>query len=126
MKPDTLPLGNSGENSAIQFLKDEGCTILERNYRTRFGEIDIIAQDGDFIVFVEVKTRRSIRCGNPFEAVDIRKQRRISKVALDYITRRGLHDTPARFDVIAVTPQRGGLPRIEIIRNGFDYVGPAY
>ena len=126
MKSDTLPLGNSGEDCAVEFLKSEGCTILERNYRTPFGEIDIIAKDDDFIVFVEVKTRRSLRCGNPFEAVDIRKQRRISKVALDYITRRGLHDAPARFDVIAVTPQGGDLPKIEIIRNGFDYVGPAY
>lgn len=119
-------LGQNGEDSAIQFLRKNGCIILERNYRRRFGEIDIIAKEDHCLVFVEVKTRKSLRCGNPFEAVDLRKQRQISKVALDYITRHGLFETPARFDVVSVTMQKNSSPKIDIIKNAFEYIGPTY
>ncbi len=126
IKKNSFHLGKSGEETAVLFLKKTGYLILERNYRNRFGEIDVIAKDGDFLVFVEVKTRKSFRCGKPFESVDYRKQRQISKVALDYISRNDEYDRPARFDVIAVTLQKNNQAKVDIIRNAFEFVGPTY
>lgn len=123
---DHVSLGKSGEDAAVKFLQKLEFTILEKNYRTPVGEVDIIARENDIIVFVEVKTRKSLRCGNPFEAVDLRKQRQVSKVALDYITRKGLIDSPARFDVISVTVHDERQADVEIIRNAFDFVGDSY
>ncbi|MDH4319672.1 MAG: YraN family protein, partial [Desulfobulbaceae bacterium] len=100
--PEDSPLGSKGEDAAAFHLQQKGYEILCRNYRQRFGEIDIVARDGDVLVFVEVKTRRSLRYGTPFEAIDQRKQRQLSKVALHYISRYKLYHQPARFDVIAV------------------------
>jgi putative endonuclease len=95
-------LGRRGEEAACSFLKRKGYTIVERNYRRRHGELDIIARDGATLVFVEVKTRQSRQYGSPFEAVDYRKQRQISRMALDYLQARKISDTPLRFDVVAV------------------------
>ena len=113
--------GRSGEDIAAAYLQRLGYHIITRNYRRRFGEIDIIARDVDVLVFVEVKARRSNRCGSPFEAVDRRKQRQISRVALDYITRHGLEDRPARFDVVAVFLRKDRSPQVEIIKDAFEY-----
>src|SRR5690349_20415531 len=95
-------LGISGEDVACAELQRRGYAIRERRYRTRFGEIDIIAIDGTTIVFVEVKTRLTDDYGGAAAAVTGWKQRRIASMARDYLARRGLHDCPCRFDVVAI------------------------
>jgi putative endonuclease len=112
-------LGKSGEALAIRHLKKEGYRILAHNYRNRLGEIDIIAQDGDTIVFVEVKSRRTGSFGHPKLAVNPAKQRQISKVALSYLKQYRQLDTSARFDVVSIL-SAGNAPNIEIIKNAFD------
>ena len=114
------PIGGSGEDLAAAFLQGLGYVILTRNYRKRFGEIDIIAEEGDTLVFVEVKTRSSAAFGSPLEAVDARKQQRMARAALAYLSSRRQHDRPARFDVVAVRLQPQGRPQIEHVRNAFD------
>lgn len=114
--------GRAGEDAAVRFLEKQGYSILERNYRLRSGEVDIIAHDGEYLVFIEVKTRRGQKFGTPFDAVDLRKQRQISKVALDYVRDR---DIPVRFDVVAVRlhGQAGQTARVELLKNAFEYIG---
>ena len=113
-------LGKRGEELAAAFLIRQGYTILARNYRQRYGELDIVAEEGDTLVFVEVKTRRSTRFGSAWEAVTPAKQRQISLLALDFISRRRLHDRKIRFDVVAVSMPRSGRPVVELLRNCFD------
>ena len=117
-----IGIGKSGEDLAVRYLKKQGYTIVERNYRQRIGEIDIIARDNECLVFIEVKTRRSKRYGSPFEAVDSRKQHQISRVALEYITRYQYEEMEARFDVVAVQFD-GGSSTIELMKNAFEYSG---
>lgn len=106
MSENTRELGKQHEIRAAEFLKEKGYEILEMNFRCRMGEIDIIAKDGDVLVFAEVKFRQSFTSGDPLESVDIKKQRTISKVALVYLLQKGLsQNTPCRFDVIGVTPE---------------------
>lgn len=113
-------VGAGYEQMAADYLESRGHLILERNYRNRYGEIDIISRDGDTIVFHEVKFRNSVACGNPLEAVNYQKQRKISRVALYYCSVRGLGDDQSfRFDVIAVY----GDGRIEHVENAFEFVG---
>lgn len=114
--------GKSGEDLAVRYLKKQGYTIVERNYRQRIGEIDIIARDGECLVFVEVKARRSKKYGSPFEAVDSRKQHQISRVALEYMTRYNHQDVAARFDVVAVQFD-GATSTVELMKNAFEYSG---
>ena len=83
-------------------LERLGYQILIRRFRSRFGEIDIIAQDGPFVTFVEVKTKTDGRFGNPVEMVDAQKQRRLVLMAEDYVANQSLHNTPCRFDVVAI------------------------
>lgn len=111
--------GHKSESAAVDFLRRNGYRILARNYRTRLGEIDVIAKDGDTIVFVEVKARRSNRYGPPKAAVTPAKQRKISMVALQYLKDAQLTDTSARFDVVAICSQ-DNRSRIEIIKNAFE------
>ncbi|MBQ7324066.1 MAG: YraN family protein [Clostridia bacterium] len=96
-------LGRKGEQLVEAYLKKQGCTILKRNYRTPFGEADLIVQDGDEIAFVEVKTRESFAFGMPAEAVNKRKQERYRKIAQFYWIRAG-EEPNARFDVAEVYP----------------------
>ncbi|MCP3921941.1 MAG: YraN family protein [Desulfobacterales bacterium] len=112
-------LGSRGEKLACKFLKKNGYKILERNYRSRYGEIDIIAKDSDFIVFVEVKARRSVRFGSPKEAVNQRKQYKISIVALDYLKKHKIIEQKSRFDVVSIKTS-GNKSEIEIIKNAFE------
>jgi putative endonuclease len=111
--------GELGENLAVWYLKQNGYKIIEQNYRSRMGEIDIIAKDGKTIVFVEVKSRRSIRYGSPKWAVTPKKQRKISMVALHYLKATQQTDTKARFDVVAITSNQDE-PQIEIVENAFE------
>jgi putative endonuclease len=112
-------LGLSGEGLACEELRRRGYAILECRYRTRFGEIDIIARDGQTIVFVEVKARQSDDFGGAAAAVTGWKQRRIAKMAVDYLSRRRLHDSPCRFDVVAIDFDSAG-PRVTVYPNAFD------
>jgi putative endonuclease len=116
--------GRRGEEMAIEHLIGKRYRILERNYRKSFGEVDIIARDRDTLVFIEVKTRQSTRFGSPFEAVDIRKQRQISRVAQEYLQAHGATDVSARFDVIAVRVDRANrLVAIDHLQNAFEWIG---
>ncbi len=117
---NTWQTGRKFETVAADYLEGKGYDILERNYRCPFGEIDVIAKSGDYLVFVEVKYRGSSAWGLPEEAVDRRKQRRISRAALSYYGRNGYEqEIPCRFDVIGVDG-KGGISHIE---NAFDFCG---
>ena len=111
-------LGAQGEDAAAKHLIKQGCTILERNYRIRSGEVDIIAKEADTLVFVEVKTRRSGRFGTPAEAVNEKKRRRICAAALQYVSENAAGDMPARFDVVEVYAGNGGF-RVRHITDAF-------
>lgn len=114
-------VGASGEQIAADYLISQGYKILERNFRSRGGEVDIVAKDRQGgIVFVEVKTRRNLAYGLPQLAVTQRKQHQISKGALAWLSKNRLHDCVARFDVIAVLLQDGTAPAVEHIPNAFD------
>lgn len=111
--------GRQGENLAVAYLQKQGYRILTRNYRCFYGEADIVAKEGDTLVFVEVKTRKTETFGVPQESVGYLKQKKLSKISLCYIQEKHLQDCNARFDVVAVrlSPQED---RIELIRNAFN------
>ena len=111
--------GITGEDLAAAELASRGYAILERRYRTRYGEIDIIAREGDVTVFVEVKTRDGNDFGDGADAVTAWKQRRIAKMAVDFLARHRLHDRPCRFDVVAVDVS-GGITRVDLYTHAFD------
>jgi putative endonuclease len=111
--------GEQGEALAARRLKKAGYKIIETNYRSRLGEIDIIAKDKDTIVFVEVKSRRSVQFGSPKQAVTLRKQKKVSMVALYYLKSTGQSNAKARFDVVSVISNQD-KPQVEIIRNAFE------
>ena len=126
----TRLFGNAGEAVAERFLKRQGYKILERQYRSRLGEIDLIALDrsesrGGCVVFVEVKTRRSDSAGRPEDAVTLAKQRQLTRLALEYLKRQGwLHGRRCRFDVVAITwPAQGEVPDIVHFPHAFEAVG---
>jgi putative endonuclease len=117
-------LGQRGEDAAARYLKKHGYRILARGLDSRLGELDIVAVDGRTIVFVEVKTRRSTYAGHPAEAIDPRKERRMTQSALAYLKAQRLLQYAARFDVVAVTwPNNTRLPTIEHFKNAFSPVG---
>ena len=95
-------LGQRGEKQAVTFLKSKGYRILAKNYRNRFGEIDIIAQDGENLVFVEVKTRTNDNFGTPEEAVNTNKLKKIMMVASNFMQEQGLEDVQPRFEVVSI------------------------
>ena len=95
-------LGRIGEKEAVSYLKKQGYAIVEKNYRNLFGEIDIIAKDGEYTVFTEVKTRTGEEFGAPSEAVDYRKRQKYVKIAQAYLASKGLTDSACRFDVIEI------------------------
>ncbi|WAM34733.1 YraN family protein [Caldicellulosiruptor morganii] len=113
-------LGNNGEEIAVEFLKKMGYEILHRNFRCRFGEVDIIAKHGDVVVFVEVKTRKSLKFGYPSEAVTRTKQKHLKKVAEYFSQRRDAKDCMFRFDVVEIYMNaRNEVIDINIIQNAF-------
>jgi putative endonuclease len=120
---DRISLGKSGEDCACRELERRGYAILARRYRTRFGEIDVVARDGATIVFVEVKARTSDRYGDPAEAVTLHKQAKVTAMAQDYLARGHLWNLPCRFDVVAVEFAAGGTLKVELFQNAFDAVG---
>ena len=116
-------LGKLGEDLACRELGTRGYVILARRYRTKYGEIDIVARDDDTIVFVEVKTRGRAEFGSGAEAVTWWKRERMARMATVYLERQHLLDRPCRFDVVEITLDAAGR-RIEVYRNAFD-VGAA-
>jgi len=119
MTRERLELGKRGEDLALKKIKRLGYKFITRNYRCPLGEIDIIARDGDCLVFLEIKTRKGRSTGYAKEAVDKRKRRQISKVALTYMKVNDCYDERARFDVVAININEGN-EEIEIIKNAFE------
>ena len=117
---DNRTLGERGEAIAAAYLKGQRFTIIERNFRCKGGEVDIIARDGKTLVFVEVKTRRTLTFGPPQMALTPFKQRQISKAALTWLAKKQQFNASARFDVIAIVVPDHQVPEIEHIRNAFD------
>jgi len=116
---ERVALGKTGEDLACRELERRGYAIVARRYRRRGGELDIIARDGDTLVFVEVKTRGSRAFGDAVEAITAGKQRRMTRLALDYVMRHHLSACACRFDVVAIHFE-GGAARIELFQNAFD------
>jgi putative endonuclease len=112
-------LGEMGEDIAVNFLKKNNYRILTRNYRCKFGEIDIIAEHKKTLSFIEVKTRRSESFGLPQESVHPKKQKKISRVALEFIQRYKLENRSARFDIVAIQFYSEAY-EIDLIKNAFD------
>ncbi len=114
-------LGNRGEVAAARFLERLGYRILERQLRNHFGELDLVALNGDVVVFVEVKTRTTLLAGHPTEAVTATKQRKITRSALAYLKRRGWLGRRVRFDVIAIVwSGEDHAPEIQHYLSAFD------
>ena len=107
-----------GEDLACRELRRLGYDVLARRYRTRHGEIDIVARDGAALVFVEVKVRQGAAFGGAGAAVTMAKQQRIVRMAAEYLARKRMPDGPCRFDVVAIDVE-GGRPRIEIFTHAF-------
>lgn len=112
-------VGMQYEERAVQYLAGCGYRVVARNYRCRKGEIDIIAKDGPYLCFIEVKYRKEGKFGGALKAVNLSKQQRISKTALYYLMEHGYTDnTPCRFDVLGVTADH-----MELIKNAFEFRG---
>jgi putative endonuclease len=116
-----ITTGKEGEKIAAAFLKKNGYRISESNFRCVLGEIDIIARDKGELVFIEVKTRKSGELGYPEQAVGIRKQKKMSQLALWYLQKKNITDAGARFDVVAITMLPAGN-EIKLIKNAFDFI----
>jgi putative endonuclease len=110
--------GSRGEKLAAEHLERNGYRIIERNYRFDRGEIDLIAEDGDELVFIEVKSRRSDAFGPPEDAITPQKQEQIKRVAEGYLFERQIEERACRFDVVAITFNHGKAD-IRVIRNAF-------
>ena len=114
-------LGSYGESLARQYLREQGYQILEENFRNKLGEIDLIAQDGKTICFVEVKTRKNLDQGQPYEAITPWKIRKLSQMATFYLKHK-FHTVEilSRFDVISIVQDNENSPSIKHIKNAFD------
>ncbi len=116
---DRIRFGRAGEDAAARYLISRGYRIRARRYRVRAGEIDLIAEDAGTLVFGEVKSRRTILCGAPAEAVDGRKRMHLVRAARFYLSREIGRDRLCRFDVVEVLVDSGGSFRISLIRDAF-------
>ncbi|MBR1471634.1 MAG: YraN family protein [Lachnospiraceae bacterium] len=122
MRENQRRKGAAGEAEAAEYLTAKGVQIVERNFRCKSGEVDLIGKDGAYLVFFEVKWRGAEQAGFAAEAVDHRKQRRICAVADYYLYQQGLgEELPVRFDVVALDGER-----TEWFQNAFDYCGKGF
>jgi len=119
MTRERLELGKQGEDLALQKIQLLGYQCICRNYRCPLGEIDLVAKDGDTLVFLEIKTRKGRSLGYAKEAVDARKRRQLSKVALAYMKSNDCCEVRSRFDVVAISIH-GGKKEIEVVQNAFE------
>lgn len=115
--------GRKAEDAACRYLQERGFRIVERNVSSRWGEIDVVARDGDTWVFIEVKGRADENHGSGFEAVTALKRRKITRAAEAYAARRGFSEGAIRFDVVSVTWGAGPRPVIAHVRSAFDADG---
>ncbi|HEY2524118.1 MAG TPA: YraN family protein [Candidatus Binataceae bacterium] len=115
---DRIALGRRGERIAERHLKRRGYRILERNFRGAGAEIDLVAMDGETLVFVEVKTRRTVLAGTPQEAVNWHKQRHLRRAGEIYARRHRMDGRPIRFDVVAIQEDGSGR-HLELLRDAF-------
>ena len=116
-------LGMRGEDLACEELEKRGYVILDRRFRTRCGELDIVARDAGVLVFVEVKARSSSSFGTPLESVTWKKRQRLSQMAAAYLCHKRLAGIACRFDVISIN-ERQGVQTIELVRSAFDIQAP--
>ena len=112
--------GKNGEDLAVSCLLKQGYKIIERNYRTKLGEIDIIADCKGCVCFVEVRAKNSLSFGAPEETIIKRKQLQISKAALLYIKKYKLQDKSCRFDVVSIEGVDRPMPEVRLIENAFE------
>jgi putative endonuclease len=125
-RESTRGVGEAGEAAAVRFLRRRGLVILARNLRSRLGEIDLLAQDGATLVFVEVKARRGPAGDPPEAAVDARKRARLGRLALGYLAARRLGERSCRFDVVGVSlDEAGRVTGVRHLRHAFDVDGRA-
>jgi putative endonuclease len=113
-------LGKTGEDLAVQELTSRGYAVLDRRYRSRHGEIDIVCRDRGTIVFVEVRVKATAEYGLAAESITRQKMRRVTGCAVDYLARHHLSNRPCRFDVVAIDDSDGPMPRITVFSNAFD------
>jgi putative endonuclease len=116
-------LGRIGEDLAVRELVSRGYAILDRRYRTRHGEIDIVCEDRGTIVFVEVRAKATRECGPAAESITPLKMRKVTACAVDYLARRQLSNRPCRFDVVAIDDALAARPLVTVYANAFDGVG---
>ena len=115
---ERVGVGVRGEEIAARYLERRGYRIVERRYRCRAGEIDLVAHEAGEVVFVEVKTRRGDTCGGPLEAVTRRKQNRLVLLARIYLAHRRLYGVPCRFDVVGIRVDANGTD-VQLVQNAF-------
>lgn len=111
--------GDKGEDYACDLLIESNFTIIERNYHFGHGEIDIIAMDGEVLVFIEVKARKNLEFGDPIQGVTKNKQRQIRKIAEGYLMEKKISDVDCRFDVVGVLLRGNEAPKMNRIENAF-------
>ena len=116
-------LGIVGEEIAACELVSRGYTILERRYRTEYGEIDIVAQDGETLVFVEVRAKSTAEFGTAAESITDGKKRKVTRMAVDYLARHHVRDRACRFDVVAIDDALGVAPQVTVYEAAFDAAG---
>ncbi len=121
MTQERLHFGKAGEKAAVKFLKQRGYRIIEKNYRNKAGEIDIIAEHDQVLVFVEVKSRADAELGEPLEAITPYKQRKIGQVARGFLTRHKIENRDCRFDVVGIKgdPTQPKTWEIELVEDAF-------
>ena len=121
MTYERLYFGKEGERAAVKFLKKKGYRIIEKNYRNKAGEIDIIAEHGQVLVFVEVKSRAGAEWGEPLEAITPHKQRKIGQVARGFMTRHKIENRDCRFDVVGIKgdPDEPKQWEIQLVQDAF-------
>lgn len=113
-------IGKSGESEAVSYLLSNGYNIIEKNYHSKYGEIDIIAKKGEIIVFIEVKLRRNSVFGNPCEFVSANKIEKIKKTIQLWLIENNVSDTPLRFDVIEIGKINNGISTLNHIKNAYE------
>lgn len=121
-QPHNRGRGKVGEDDAVSWLERQGYRVVERNVVNHAGEIDVVAREGETLCFVEIKARASAAYGLAIEAVDFRKQRRISRAASLYLAMKGPRDAPCRFDVLGLDKQGDGW-RYTLVRDAFPFAG---
>ncbi|HOW58804.1 MAG TPA: YraN family protein [Candidatus Omnitrophota bacterium] len=119
-RPFHLSLGDRGETVACDFLRKEGYEIVQKNYKCKLGEIDVVAKRRGRIAFVEIKTRTSVQFGSPQEAVNFKKQEKLAKLAEWYLKEKKITNSPIAFDVVAVHWEDGKRPLVRLIKDAFE------